>query len=693
MSRESWCRRSVHNLRCIENVSGIAESPQRPQVWRTFALRHHPPIAVNCSVNCQTIDKAISGVDDSMRNVSRRGRQLEELCRMFRNVAANLRACWGTLIISDLLFKAAALLLLTPAASLLFRLFLMASGRTVLADADIARFLLHPLGWLTFVLIGGAVVCIFVLELAVLMTVCIGAEQNLQFRPRNVLLSVAAKAPRLMQLTTRVVVSLTGIALPCIAAGGGVFWLLLTDHDINFYLTNKPPRFWIAVVLIGIFLTVMGLLLLRRISGWALATQLLMYENLSPADAIKVSQQRSLGHRLSIAKFFVGWVAINGVIGLSVSFIVVLFGEWLVPTTTSSLWMLILSVGLVLTIAAAANLITSMIATCSCASLLSILYLKLAAPNGVALPEISERTDRLLPAQLGGGRLLIISAVFGLIAGCVGVSAIHSVELEDRVQITAHRCGAGAAPENTLAAIRQAIKDGTDWIEIDVQESSDGVVVVAHDSDLAKVSGNPVKIWAATAEELCSIDIGSYFSPDFKDERVPTLEEILQTCKGKTKVNIELKYYGHTQDLENRVIELVERFQMQSDVVVMSLESKAVTRMKLLRPDWTVGLLTAVSAGDLTRAQADFLAVNSSLASLQFIQAAHRRNKTVSVWTVNEGYAMSVMISRGVDNLITDYPDLARRVLAERQQMSPLERLMVELAFYLGVKPPTGTPQ
>jgi glycerophosphoryl diester phosphodiesterase len=272
-------------------------------------------------------------------------------------------------------------------------------------------------------------------------------------------------------------------------------------------------------------------------------------------------------------------------------------------------------------------------------------------------------------------------------AGVVGAAAIHSFDLEDKVQITAHRGGAGVAPENTLAAIRQAIEDRTDWIEIDVQESKDGVVMVAHDSDLAKVARNPVKIWEATAEELRAIDIGVYFGEEFKGERMPTLEEVLQMCKGRVRVNIELKYYGHTQELENRVTELVERFKMESEIVVMSLESKGIEKVKSLRPDWTVGLLTAVAAGDLTRAKADFLAVNSKLATRGFVQAAHRRNKTVSAWTVNDACAMSAMISRGVDNLITDYPALARQVLAERQQMSPMERLMVEVAFYLGGKP------
>lgn len=612
---------------------------------------------------------------------------------MFREIDGNLRACGTTLIASDLLFKAIALLLLTPLVSLLFRLFVVASGRTVLADADIARFLLHPLGWLAFVLVGGAVVCIFALEQAVLMTVCIGAKQQMPFQPGSVLLFVAANSARLLQLTSRIVTRLAIVALPFLAVGGTVFWLLLSDHDINFYLANKPLKFWLAVSLIGVTLFVMAGLMLKKITGWAFATQLLLYEKFSPGKALKESQQRSLGHRFAISRAIVAWAIFNVAVGFIVSVAVIKFGQLVVPLATGSLWTLVFTVGLVILLGAITNLATSLLSNASCASLLGLLYLKLAAQSEVSLPEISEQRTRWLPWNFTRRRMLVCSAIFTLIAGLVGATAMHGMHLEDRVEITAHRGGAGVAPENTLAAIRQAIEDNPDWIEIDVQETKDGVVVVAHDSDLARVGGNPVKIWEATADELRSIDIGSYFGRQFKDERVPTLEEVLKVCKGKVGVNIELKYYGHTQDLETRVIELVERFQMESEIVVMSLESKGINKMKSLRPEWATGLLTAVVAGDLTRANADFLAVRSSIASRGFIEAAHNRNKTVSAWTVNDGYAMSAMISRGVDNLITDYPAVARRVLAEREEMSPLERQMAELAFYLGVKPPTDGAQ
>jgi glycerophosphoryl diester phosphodiesterase len=112
-----------------------------------------------------------------------------------------------------------------------------------------------------------------------------------------------------------------------------------------------------------------------------------------------------------------------------------------------------------------------------------------------------------------------------------------------------------------------------------------------------------------------------------------------------------------------------------------------VRTMKALRPSWTVGLLTAKAVGDLTRAEADFLAVHTGIATSRFIRRAHRADKDVYVWTVNDSLNMSRMLSRGVDGLITDHPALAREVLAARAEMSAAERLLISAAFVIGLEP------
>ena len=114
--------------------------------------------------------------------------------------------------------------------------------------------------------------------------------------------------------------------------------------------------------------------------------------------------------------------------------------------------------------------------------------------------------------------------------------------------------------------------------------------------------------------------------------------------------------------------------------------------MKALRPGWTVGLLTAKAVGDLTTAEADFLAVHVGIASPGFIRRAHRAGKEVYVWTVNDRLNMSRMLTRGVDGPITDHPARGRQVLEERAGMSTVERLLVAAAFWIGLEPKEPSP-
>ena len=168
---------------------------------------------------------------------------------------------------------------------------------------------------------------------------------------------------------------------------------------------------------------------------------------------------------------------------------------------------------------------------------------------------------------------------------------------------------------------------------------------------------------------------------------MPTLGAVLDACRGKAGVLIELKYYGHNRQLEERVARIVDARGMAPRTAVMSLELDAVRKMKALRPDWKVGLLMSVSAGNLRSSGADFLAVNGAFADRRFVRSAHLRGTKVYAWTVNDASTMSAMIGRGVDGLITDKPALAKAVLAQRARMSPAQRLLLELAGILGVKP------
>ena len=332
------------------------------------------------------------------------------------------------------------------------------------------------------------------------------------------------------------------------------------------------------------------------------------------------------------------------------------------------------------------NLAIAILSTALFPLLIVRLYRFLAGP-GQLDPEPSERVS------LGEKASLQIpgKAIFGLGAAALalmilgGYAASRSIDEEPVVEIIAHRGASGTAPENTMASFQRAIFDKADWIELDVQENADDVIVVAHDSDFMKVARSDLKVWDATNENLRDLDIGGWYAPEYSNQRVPTLHQALELAKDKLGVIIELKYYGHNRNLESRVADIVEQTGMESDIMVMSLKIDGLRKVAALRPAWTRGLLNTTSVGDLTRLDLNFLALNSIAASPAMIHRAHKQGMKVYVWTVNDPVQMSVMMSRGVDGIITDEPALARQVIKLRKHLTPFGRLVVWIAGETGL--------
>jgi glycerophosphoryl diester phosphodiesterase len=275
--------------------------------------------------------------------------------------------------------------------------------------------------------------------------------------------------------------------------------------------------------------------------------------------------------------------------------------------------------------------------------------------------------------------------VLVLFAAGFGAALMSRVQIDSDVEIIAHRGAAGARPENTLASIRKAVEDGADWVEIDVQETADGEVVVLHDSDFMKLAGVDLKIWDATLEDLTQIDIGSWYDAAYAQERTPLLRDVLEEVRGRAKLLIELKYYGHDQNLEQRTIDLVETAGLADQVATMSLKYPAVRKMKSLRPEWPSGVLAATAVGNLAGLEGDFVAVNASMAGPRLVRAVQAQGKKLYVWTVNDPLQMSAMMSMGVDGIITDEPALARSVKEVRRGLSTPERIFILLVDRFGL--------
>lgn len=231
-------------------------------------------------------------------------------------------------------------------------------------------------------------------------------------------------------------------------------------------------------------------------------------------------------------------------------------------------------------------------------------------------------------------------------------------------EITAHRGSSKTAPENTMSAMTAAVEELADWAEIDVQETADGRVVLGHDGTLKRVAGVNKRVADLTLRELRQLDVGSWFSGEFKGERIPTLEEVMEYAKGKIDLNIEIKNLGRDSALPEKVLELVDTYDMWEQCVITSVNINYLHRIKELAPEIRTGYILSAAYGDyFSDDKVDFISIRSSFVTESMIRKSHEAGKAVHAWTVNSRSEMERVKALGVDNIITDYPVQAREVL------------------------------
>ena len=618
---------------------------------------------------------------------SNRDRSFHRAARTLSQALRDLRGAWVPLVATDLFYKAVAFVVLTPLIGLLFRLLIARSGSAAVADADIALFFFTTRrGLAALFLIGALVIAVIALELACLMTIGLGRTRGVHLLVRDAVAHGARNAFAILRLTAHLVFRLLILALPFAAAAGATYWALLNRHDINYYLTDRPPAFWAAAAIGAVIVILLAIVLGWRIAAVVLALPIVVFEDVLPVRAFAESGRRMAGRRMVAALALAAWGASAIVLPLLANMGMRSLGRTIAPAFGGTMAGMLLVIGAFSILWLFVTLAIGVVVNALIALIVVRLYVEAGTPGDVKLPQ-ALRSELTLPwgrlkfrwAALVGSLVVAV-----LLAAGLADIVMRNAWTDRPVLVFAHRGASDEAPENSLASFRRAGEERTDFVELDVQESSDGTVVVVHDSDLMKIGNSPLKIWESTAEQLRSIDVGSFFSPAFRDQRVPTLAEALALCKGVSRVNIELKDYGHDQRLEDRVVELVEAAGMQDHIVTMSLSRGMVEKMKRLRPDWTSGLLAAKAVGDLSRLPVDFLAVESRMATRSLIRSAQAAGKPVYVWTINNPSRMIQMIGLGVDGLITNRPALAKEVIARYQKMTHAQRLSLFVMTRLG---------
>lgn len=227
--------------------------------------------------------------------------------------------------------------------------------------------------------------------------------------------------------------------------------------------------------------------------------------------------------------------------------------------------------------------------------------------------------------------------------------------------VMAHRGYSSKAPENTMPAFEMAIEVGSGGIELDVHLTKDGEVVVIHDPTLERTTNGSGAVASFTMEELKEFDAGSWFAPEFKGTKLPTLREVLDLVKDQNiLLNVETKAALGFEQLNEKLAPLLDEYSMWEKTIISSFNHYALVHMKKVRPHARTGILyNCALVNPWTYAKsigASALHPNHMTIIPELVQEAQRQGMMVNVWTVDREADVARVKLANVDSIITNVP-------------------------------------
>jgi glycerophosphoryl diester phosphodiesterase len=240
--------------------------------------------------------------------------------------------------------------------------------------------------------------------------------------------------------------------------------------------------------------------------------------------------------------------------------------------------------------------------------------------------------------------------------------------------IIAHRGASARYPENTIPSFEGAIAVGADMVELDVQLTSDKEVIVFHDEKISRCTNGRGRIADYTLHQLKKLDAGSWYNKRYKNTRIPTLAEVLDICKNKIAVNIEIKteavskmFFG---GIEEKCLKIVEQSGMREHVVFSSFDPRAVMHLKQNDNTAAVAVLfekkkygSKLPSDIMNMMDADAFNCSKSELSKKWMTDIISHGIPVNIYTVDDVRNMKKFIHMGVDGIFTNQPDVLKKVL------------------------------
>jgi len=597
---------------------------------------------------------------------------------LLRQGLALIRHHHRSLLALYLTFTGLSIVVFTPLITTAVSLLRPLTGDAAITTGGLLDFLTSPGGalWLLVTLLLAAV--LIVLQLAGVTLIAAQPDNRSNRAAIRALAGIGKRLPQLALLAIIQTLAHLLIALPFLAAMGFAAHLLLNNFDPYLLNLERPPVLWwflgFCLLMLCALVVANGTLFLR----WILAIPALMLDQQRPWAALQQSARDTRGaHRETVGLLSLGIVSV-----LAMPALVTLAFDWLaagvfriLPAQANVLLpVVVLLVGSYLLVSLALTFLAS-------SALGTLIVARYKAIPGRTLqwqPSFSAQ-----PTARTGRRFWLLEALVVALVLFQSVQVVSSLQQHDDLTITAHRGSAFKAPENTLSAIHQAIEDGADYIEIDVQLTSDGVPVLWHDQDMARIFGKPERIVDVRYDDIRHLDAGSWFDDRFAEERIATLEQAIKAVRGQARLFVDLKPNRNEQALVTAVVQTLQKNHAVEGTIIAAADWPSLELAKELEPGLKTALLAQFVVGPLWQDRYDILALRLNRATPAAVARAHKAGNELHVWTVNQPSDMARFLDMGVDNIITDRPDVLAALIAERAALSDGERLAMQIRNWL----------
>jgi glycerophosphoryl diester phosphodiesterase len=241
----------------------------------------------------------------------------------------------------------------------------------------------------------------------------------------------------------------------------------------------------------------------------------------------------------------------------------------------------------------------------------------------------------------------------------------------------AHRGLSSQFPENTLLAFQKALDIGIDWMEFDLQITSDGHLVVMHDKTVDRTTNGSGLVSDLTLSQVLTLDAGAHLGAQFAGEGVPTFEAVLDLLAGKAKMAVELKFEGLEPIAQ--VLDILENRNLMDQVSISSFDLNKLPEVKRLCSACSTTALVKPGKDlsihwvkEVQKYGADVFGPLHADTTQEMVDMAHDEGLVVRCWGLgkDQGPALERMIDLGVDGMTTDCPDVLQGILKRRQMVS-----------------------